>query len=463
MENLHTLSWNGFTLTFNLDNNTATIESQSSTILDLGDIWNEFLSSDTCTEDTILNTIAVASRPKKIIGTDEDDQISSDSNGGIVSGNGDDSIIAVAQEGTGQFHTFAGNGNDQTILKFSEVSSYSHGHHSRGGLGFDTFEFEEIDRVSGVIIGRIEDFDYSRDKILISGQLIDLFALPENVRLVEYNGDHNDANNAPQFWLIIKTQAGGTIFYALDGARVDMSGDGGANDGQQEAHFVSIPDDFDFDELEDVEFFDKKNYIPDGYATTNGLKINDIDRNVDDVNEIITGSSFRDLIAAGLNDDVVFAGSGNDAVWGGDGKDILYGERHKDLLEGGSERDIIYGGGGRDVIHGDQGNDLLFGGKGSDFIYGGDGNDEIIGGKRNDKLFGGGGSDTFIFKKNDGVDKIFDFQDGSDIIQFNTGSFDDLTFTTFEGGALIEYGNDDQIYLYEVSVDELTQEDFIFI
>ena len=56
-----------------------------------------------------------------------------------------------------------------------------------------------------------------------------------------------------QQWLSIETSSGGIIFYALEGARIDKNGDGGANFGAQEKHFLGEQDLPNFERLETVD------------------------------------------------------------------------------------------------------------------------------------------------------------------------------------------------------------------
>lgn len=174
----------------------------------------------------------------------------------------------IAQNGTGQIHTFdASGGRDQNNwdnLQFSNITRFSHGHHARSGSGNDTVNFKNIHEVSSVIVGRIEDFDSQRDTLRIEGRAIDLNNPPANVRIVEFNGAHNDAGSQPQQWILITTPAGGSIFYAFEGARVDMNNNGGANSGAQESHFISRAQLPDFSKLKTVPYVDPQNVVPTG-------------------------------------------------------------------------------------------------------------------------------------------------------------------------------------------------------
>lgn len=320
-----------------------------------------------------------------------------------------------------QIHTFSGGADNQRDdvqnLDFDWISEFSHGHHARGGGGNDTFNFTNIHRVGSTVVGRLEDFDSRSDVIQIDGTPVDLSNPPENVRIVAFNGDHNDPDTSPQQWMLIDT-GGGFIFYALHGARVDMNGNGGANFDpltgvfDQESHFIRIQDVPDFSQLTDVAFSDPQNYVPAGLVPTDGGRIiHDDDENRSDVLAPVMGSMGGDLISAGLNDDVVYAQSGDDTIWGGTGDDTLFGADGADVFYGGLGDEVIIGGrgddrayggagsdklsgwGGDDALYGNEGNDRLYGNQGNDQIYAGFGNDTVWGGTGADSIFGGGGRD----------------------------------------------------------------------
>lgn len=320
---------------------------------------------------------------------------------------GNDKIDAVASSETGQVHIYAGAGDDQIDLRFgSDSDLFNKGHHVRGdrngdaNLGADTFNFVDTHEVTNgeIIVGRIEDFDASRDTIRLEGEVLDLNALPDNARIVEYKGGHNDPSAASQQWLLISTSAGGHILYALEGARVDMTGNGGANSGKHESHFPNEVDLPKISDLKEVPYVDTQNYVPAGFAAQGGLTINDYDDDIDDVLMVIQGGEHGDLIAAGLNDDIVHSGAGADHVWGGSGNDLLSGEAGNDTMEGGTGNDTLRGQDGNDVLNGDQGNDNINGGTGDDVLYGGDGSDILVGGLGSDSFFGGAGIDRVDYR-----------------------------------------------------------------
>jgi Ca2+-binding RTX toxin-like protein len=361
---------------------------------------------------------------------------------------GNDTLTATATAGTGQVHVYARGGNDWIDLRFNLIDRFSHGHHARGesvdfrGQFSNTFNFRDLGNVRNTVVGRLEDFDFSRDRVMIEGVQLNFSALPSNARLVRFNGAHTDTAADAQLWLHITTAQAGNIFYALEGARIDMSGNGLANEGGQEMHF--LPSAPNFAALATVAFEDPENYVPAGFALpSGGLLINDIDRTAADVNEIIQGSAFGDLIGAGLNNDTVNAGGGNDRVWGGSGHDSLRGDAGNDTmrggtgndtLAGGADNDVLFGGAGNDRLLGDNGNDLLFGGHGNDTFYGHAGNDTLHGDAGNDRLFAADGNDALF--GGDGAD-ILDGGAGRDSLTGGAGA-DVFVFTA---GSMINWAN----------------------
>ena len=336
---------------------------------------------------------------------------STDGDGMANGGVGNDEYDLTAMSGLGQYHTFEVSGSDTFNLKFSGITDFSHGHHIRGDKNGETsadiYDFQDINQVSDIVVGRLEDFDPSRDKLAIEGNKLDLANLPDGVRIVDFDVDPTDTAVGTQKWLLIETEAQGHIFYALEGARVAIEGDGAANGGQHESHFLLEENLPAFDQLNDVPYVDPKNFVPEGYAIS-GVVTNDVDETAEDILAPISvengdATERADLIAGGINSDRIYAGGGDDRIWGGSGGDT------------------IFGGDGRDTI---------FGGDGDDFLNPGAGLGSDIGAA--DSLHGGDGSDTFFI---DAVDRdvnaiVFDSgdtgQDGLEIegIDLNELSID---------------------------------------
>lgn len=159
----------------------------------------------------------------------------------------------------------------------------------------------------------------------------------------------------------------------------------------------------------------------------------------------IFGEGGHDRINGGLGDDSLYggagndvisettAGGGNDVVRGGEGRDSVAlgtgndrfddesesGLAGSDTVAGGSGNDTLAGAGGNDSLLGDAGNDLIWGGIGNDVLNGGAGLDVLEGGSGNDVLTGGLDADSFVFNPGSGTDRITDFKDNIDTLQFD--------------------------------------------
>ncbi len=369
--------------------------SGASTNMDLDALWTSFATSSEFLNSGFYATFSSVTRFNGVYGrsgVNGVEIITKSTDGNIFAYGGNDIMNLAATSGLGQTHVWGGNGDDVINMSFANIAaSYSHGHHTRGDDGADTFNLTGINGVGEgeVVVGRIEDFDGSRDQILIGGVALNLNALPTNIKVVLHNGDHNDAGAAPQQWLVINSSTGGHILYALEGARIDMDGNGGANNGGQETHFlngngvaanaiIAL-----FEAGPGATYIDAQNYVPVGAVAQGGSIINDDANYGDDdlagVTTPILGGALGDLIAAGINNDVVNAGAGNDQVWGGSG------------------HDIVNGGDGNDTLNGNLGNDTMSGNLGNDTVNGNDGNDTFTFEAGADAFFGGAGRDTLVF------------------------------------------------------------------
>lgn len=110
-------------------------------------------------------------------------------------------------------------------------------------------------------------------------------------------------------------------------------------------------------------------------------------------NDILLGDDGNDLIYGLTGDDQIYGGDGNDFISGEADNDKLYGEAGADIISGGHGNDLLQGGAGRDALKGDGGKDLLEGGTGDDSLEGGDDNDILVGGQGRDIADGGRGDD----------------------------------------------------------------------
>lgn len=107
-------------------------------------------------------------------------------------------------------------------------------------------------------------------------------------------------------------------------------------------------------------------------------------------------------------------------VKAGKGSDIVIGNAGANVFSGGKGADTLKGANGNDKLDGGKSKDTLLGGNGRDVLKGGAGKDKMSGQKGNDKLTGGSEGDWFIFKtKNEGRDKITDFEDNIDTLKLS--------------------------------------------
>jgi hypothetical protein len=119
---------------------------------------------------------------------------------------------------------------------------------------------------------------------------------------------------------------------------------------------------------------------------------------------------------------------------------------------------------------------------GDEWLPGG-GNDWLDGGAGNDWLDGGNGDDTFVFRPGSGMDTIEDFDQSyasptsttlvhsndHDVIRFEGGlfaNFDALVasgdMTQSGANVVIKYGATDQVTMLNVSLSQLSANDFVF-
>ncbi|MFD0917303.1 hypothetical protein ACFQ14_12880 [Pseudahrensia aquimaris] len=121
-----------------------------------------------------------------------------------------------------------------------------------------------------------------------------------------------------------------------------------------------------------------------------------------------------------------------------------------------------------DVIQANDDGVYLNGKYGYDTLNGGSGDDYLVGGTLSDILTGGGGSDTFLLKVGDGLDRITDMSFGSGgdtmIISGNLDvtSFEDLYFYERDGELRLRFGANATVILENVEFDDMVEENFLF-
>ncbi|WP_298862737.1 hypothetical protein [uncultured Sulfitobacter sp.] len=354
---------------------------------------------------------------------------------GLRGGDGDDYLYASIP-GKGQVHMFGMDGDDTLVLdltkdpdKFSDGEQISYnGHHAYGGVGADTFAFVNESKASGVIIGRIDDFNASEDVLMLDDEELDLRNPPDDVHLFAFKD---------QQWI----QIGENAYFALEGAR----------EGGTERHFLDATDlqamlRASKDPDARVRFVDQVNEVPidllprnmgfdtdrniggtsseqNFFGSSGNNAVNDTRvRSATDFKKVtdnrFEGRDGNDLINAGKGHDTLSGGEGSDSLAGGPDDDLLRGGRGKDFLFGGSEHDTVLGNTGDDMLEGGSGKDWLGGGQGDDVMRGQSGRDTLLGGAGNDVMSGGSSADQL--SGDSGRDRIYGAE-GNDLLRGGSG------------------------------------------
>lgn len=400
---------------------------------------------------------------------------------GLVGFAGDD-ILEGSVPRNGQIHMFGAKGDDWFVLDVTKIPDAVgvQGHHAYGGHGRDTFQFKNIYENVAPIIGRLDDFDPTSDRVLIENMEIDLADLPKSIK--RPNGDHVDLRvievEHPEFiaedlgvqnFLAIEENA----FYALDGTR-DLK-NGPSDLVGEERHFLKSSALETLRSTETVQYQNPKNFVPRDFYEhrEDDLTVNWNQYGTDVTAETgeksaahmfgskgnleAQSSSGEQTMRGSSGDDVIDANNANDTVFGGIGNDLIAGGIDNDMMHGNRGDDMIWGGDGEDSLEGGSGDDYLHGGRGDDVLSGGSGHDTLFGGAGNDTLIGGGGEDAvnrFHFYEEGGADVILDFKVGLDRITLQD-DIDPLTVELYEnehGSTVLNYGEEGSVELRGVAL-----------
>ncbi|MCQ0970705.1 hypothetical protein MLD63_09740 [Paracoccus sp. TK19116] len=180
------------------------------------------------------------------------------------------------------------------------------------------------------------------------------------------------------------------------------------------------------------------------------------------------GEDGNDTLIGGEGKDTLDGGNGHDSLVGGVANDSLIGGNGNDTLRGGDDLDTLNGGAQNDLLAGGNGSDLLVGGAGNDTLFGEGQADRLIGGPGNDVLSGGLGADRFIFTNGFGDDRIVDWQDGQDRLDFSLldeiGSLADFRAHVVQlgGDVLISLSDGSSILIEDANKANFTNADLIF-
>ncbi|MCB1341135.1 MAG: hypothetical protein KDK24_08730 [Pseudooceanicola sp.] len=179
----------------------------------------------------------------------------------------------------------------------------------------------------------------------------------------------------------------------------------------------------------------------------------------------ITGLGGNDRLRGRGGDDTADGGTGDDRVRGDAGNDVVHGGEGNDRVRGDDGDDMVFGDAGDDRVRGGRGNDTVSGGEGNDRVDGQDGDDILNGDAGTDIYNGGLGNDVFVFAADGVRDVIKDFEDGADLIDisaFGLADFAALSMTQVSvDRVLIDLGGGDLIAVSDVTLAQLTAEDFI--
>ena len=189
--------------------------------------------------------------------------------------------------------------------------------------------------------------------------------------------------------------------------------------------------------------------------------------------DIITGGAGGDTLVGGAGADTMFGGGGNDVLWV-DGSDTINGGESAgdsdwvliDSAAGDSINvankgfETAVGNAGDDTIdaRGDNGGLVMWGNAGADHLYGGNGDDHYYGGGPDGEI------DIFHMQADWGVDSIWDWEDGVDLIDLSGAgvtNIDQLTIAMSGAFEIISFG-DDQIFVQNAA-GLLDADDFTFV
>ena len=190
-------------------------------------------------------------------------------------------------------------------------------------------------------------------------------------------------------------------------------------------------------------------------------------------NDIIGGGNFGDTLAGGGGDDVLYGQGGGDTFFGNDGFDtvsyalagggvyLFYSDLGNATGDAAGDREFS----SIEQIVGSNFNDIIGTGDFADTIRAGGGDDLLFGQGGNDLLYGGAGADRFAYLGlGFGNDRVMDFQDGQDRIDFSRVagvSFASVALSQVADGVLVMLGSDSVLLLGQ-SLANINQSDFLF-
>jgi Ca2+-binding RTX toxin-like protein len=175
--------------------------------------------------------------------------------------------------------------------------------------------------------------------------------------------------------------------------------------------------------------------------------------------DLIYGHDGDDAVYGNRSGDEVYGNQGGDALFGGRGADMLFGGHDSDLAYGNVDADLVYGNFQKDTIFGGQGGDTLFGGQGNDRLWGNKDDDLLAGNKGDDLLIGGSGEDVFFFGRDNGDDRVVDF-DGAAGDRIQTLGVQ-VEMTSTGNSTRLDFSDGGSALLEDVSANSLQDDWFI--
>ncbi|MBJ3764305.1 hypothetical protein ILP92_16275 [Maribius pontilimi] len=308
-----------------------------------------------------------------------------------------------------------------------------------GGSGADTFRFVAGDGVQD----RVSDFQLGIDLIDISAWGVTFF---DQLTLTErVNGQGNPTGDV-------------TLEFGSESVRLDGFSDADiASFGATDFIFADGPP-------------ATGNGVVKGTSGNDIINVSFMDEDGDmisDNGQLIQGMDGADSIYDGAGDDTVEGGAGRDQLYAGGGSDAYDGGADRDMVvyrasTVGLTIDMLDGSNGTGIAAGDTFASIerLYGTDFGDTIvvgagvwaFGENGDDVLQDSSGSERMSGGQGADTFVFTLDGTMDRILDFELGTDIIDLSAwgaSSVADLTIVertsglgTPQGDLLLTFGSE---------------------
>ena len=388
----------------------------------------------------------VSMRHLTLIGTRQDDQVTSESGDDVLlTGGGDDTI----QTGRGSDIVQAGTGNDTMIAQDTNgvLSRQFAGGEDffflDGGAGTDTVSINLSSRTEDIVINSpdpaagaagvnvlfedgstISNFEIFKDGVLGRGD--DQFTQLGRVdNVVDLNGGSNTANLGLGIDQVFGSRDGDnsdtlTVDYSVgdigSGLKSDQPTDSGQSSGSTGRYFRFDNDGNLLDEIR--------------YENINTVRV----FGTEQADEIVTDNRRGNgLLVGNGGDDTITELGGRSRLEGGDGDDTLSGGND---LDGGAGNDLLDSGFGNDTLNGGAGNDILIGTKvrtNASFLF-----DE-------DVMTGGTGADEFRLADLESGERLY-----FDNFAFPNESFARITDFNREEGDFLRLAGPERFYISRV-------------